>query len=128
MMTCEETFIPADPTSALGVGYVVFAPDNSKVAWIEASGDVMAEIDLLVRVATTAGAIVAESPMANLYGLAGGEELSWIKPVGWIDNDQVLYEMALQDWSGFVLARAEANFHNPIPVALGSNFMGFFYP
>jgi len=128
MQTCEETYIPPAPSSNLGAGYVVFAPDNSKIAWIEASGDVMAVIDLRVRIATTAGGIVAEAPMANLYGLAGGEELSWILPVGWIDSDQVLYEMALIDWSGTVIARAEANFHNPIPVILGSEFMGFYYP
>jgi hypothetical protein len=128
MQTCVETYIPLDPSSSLGGGYVVFAPDNSKIAWIEASGDVMAVIDLRVRVATTTGAIVAESPMANLYGLAGGEELSWILPVGWIDDDHVVYEMALLDWSGSVLARAEADFHNPIPIAIGSEFMDFYYP
>jgi hypothetical protein len=128
MQMCYEIYIPLDPTSNLGAGYVVFAPDNSKVAWIEASGDVMAQIDLRVRVATTGGAIVAESPMANLYGLAGGEELSWIRPAGWIDNNQVLYEMALLDWSGLVITRAEANFNNPIPLAIGRDFMGFYYP
>jgi hypothetical protein len=128
MTTCAEVFIPADPTSVLGAGYVVFSPDNSKAAWIEASGDIMGEIDLLVRVAATDGTIIAQSPMANLFGLAGGEELTWIKPVGWVDNQQVLYEMSLQDWSQKVITRAEANFHNPIPVVLGSDFMGFYYP
>jgi len=128
MQMCYEIYIALDPTSTLGAGYVVFAPDNSKVAWIEASGDVMAVIDLRVRVATTAGVIVAEAPMANLYGLAGGEELSWIRPAGWIDDNQVLYEMALLDWSGLVITRAEANFNNPIPLAIGRDFMGFYYP
>jgi hypothetical protein len=128
LQTCDEIYFPPDPTSNLGAGYVVFAPDNSKVAWIEASGDVMALIDLRVRVATTAGALIAEAPMANLFGLAGGEELSWITPVGWIDNNQVLYEMALLDWSGTVITRAEADFHNPIPVVLGSEFLDFYYP
>jgi hypothetical protein len=128
MVTCEEWYIPLDPTSTLGAGYVVFAPDSSKVAWIEASGDVMVQIDYLVRIATTAGAIVAEAPMANLYGLAGGEDLSWIRPAGWIDDNQVLYEMALLDWSGLVITRAEANFNNPIPLAIGRDFMGFYYP
>jgi hypothetical protein len=128
MLTCQETFIPTDPSSVLGAGYMVFSPDNSKVAWIEASGDVMGDIDLLVRVAATDGTIIAQSPMANLFGLAGGEELTWILPVGWVDNNQVLYEMALQDWSQKVITRAEANFHNPIPVVLGSEFMGFYYP
>lgn len=128
MQTCAEVYIPPDPASNLGAGYVVFAPDNSKIAWIEASGDLMAVIDLRVRVATTTGAIVAQASMANLSGLAGGEELSWILPVGWVDNDQVLFEMALVDWSGTVITRAEANFHNPIPVVLGRAFMGFYYP
>jgi hypothetical protein len=128
LATCEEVHIAPHPSTTLGAGYVVFAPDNSKVAWIEASGDLMGVIDLFVRVANTDGSIVVEAPMANLYGLAGGEELSWIRPVGWVDSNQVLYAMALLDWSGQVIARAEANFHNPIPLAIGSEFLGFYYP
>ncbi len=128
LVTCQETFIPRDPGSNLGVGWAVFSPNNQSVAWIEATGPDTMSATRFMRIANTAnGSIIAEAHAANLSGLAGGEALDMITPVGWADNNQVLVELGLVNWDFGLIVRMEPNFHNPLHVADGG-FTGFYYP
>jgi hypothetical protein len=127
LLTCQDVPLPLHPETNLGAGFAAFSPDNQHVVWVEASGPSVYEASARLRVATTAGVMVADAPAANLYGLAGGEELTWITPKGWVDNNQFLVELSLLDWGDKLLVRVEKNFWNPILLTSG-NFVGFYYP
>jgi hypothetical protein len=127
LLTCEETPIALHEGSTFGAGFAVFSPDNQHVAWIEASGETLEGVEARLRVATTEGVIVADAHMDNLYGLAGGEDLFWLTPAGWVDNSHLLVELSLVEYDNRLLVRCEADFHNPVLMTEG-DFSGFFYP
>jgi hypothetical protein len=137
LVTCQETYIPFNPASNLGGGWMVFSPDNQFVAWTEASGPNNMEAAFQMRVARTSGVSLFDAPAANMTSLLGGEPPAGLRPVGWIANHLLVlqaYVSATHQYVVIVWAPDPAQPWDPVmganqsaPIADG-NFLGFVYP
>jgi len=81
-----------------GAGFAVFSPLNQRVAWLEAGGTVLSESDTIlmtVRVARLSGAeILAELDLEEAARTAELAPAVRMRPVGWLDEDQLLVEVS----------------------------------
>jgi len=137
LVTCQEVTSNFHATSNLGGGWVVFAPDNQLVAWLEASGPSPMEASLRLRVARIDGTIIVDAPISSLTGLAGGETPTWITPRGWSDNHLLILEISIAGSNNPMVVMWAPDQTQPLNPALGANqsvllgdgnFMGFLYP
>lgn len=137
LVTCQEVTLNFHATSNLGGGWVIFAPDNQLVAWLEASGPNPMEANLRFRVARIDGTIIVDSPISSLTGLAGGETPTWITPRGWSDNHLVILEIGIAGSPNPLVVMWAPDQTQPLNPVLGANqsvllgdgsFMGFLYP
>jgi hypothetical protein len=137
LVACQEVTLNFHATSNLGGGWVVFAPDNQLVAWLEASGPSPMEATLRLRVASIDGTIIVDSPISSLTGLAGGETPTWITPRGWSDNHLLILEISIAGSTNPMVVMWAPDQTQPLNPALGANqsvllgdgnYMGFLYP
>jgi hypothetical protein len=73
----------------------VFSPDNTYVAWMEASGEIMGDtpnFQTMVRVGTTNGLLFADYP-AQDFNTTANFTVIRARPVAWLDNDSVLIQV-----------------------------------
>lgn len=119
---------PLLAASDRGAGYAVFSPDDSKVAWMEGSGWMMSDtpnFTATVRVGTTEGAILTEMPASFFSSVTASP--SHVKPVGWLDNDNLLVEVRGSDWDQVGLGRVTISSGAIVKIADGG-FCGLIYP
>jgi hypothetical protein len=137
LLTCQEVTLPFHATSNLGGGWVIFAPNNQMVAWLEASGPSPMEATHRLRVARIDGTLVVDSPISGLTGLAGGETPSWIVPGGWADDHLLILEIHISEYPNPLVVIWAPDQTQPFSPALGANqsatigdgrYMGFLYP
>lgn len=137
LITCQEVTLNFHATSNLGGGWVVFAPDNQLVAWLEASGANPMEATHRLRVARIDGTLVVDSPISSLTGLAGGEVPTWIVLGGWADNHLLILEVHITGSTNPLIVLWAPDQTQPLNPALGANqsvllgdgnYMGFLYP
>ena len=80
----------------LGAGYPVISPNNQKVAWMEAGGEIMAEQPTFHSVLCYANiapdAVSNCLPATDLVISAVNYPNSMAKPLGWLNNHQLLFE------------------------------------
>jgi hypothetical protein len=141
LSTCQEWLMPYYETSIYGGGYVVSSPDNQYLAWIEAGGenvDPMAP-NIRLRIGKTDPDIplLLDADLSNLSSLAGGEELTFIVPVGWLSNHMLLLQLGISGSDTQLLVGYAPDPDFPIDASLGANqsvflaegiFSGFIYP
>lgn len=137
LISCQETYIPFNPSSNLGGGWMVFSPDNQFIAWTEASGPNNMEATFRLRVARTNGESLFDAPIANMTSLLGGEPPTALRPVGWIANHLLVLETYLDVIHRNVLVVWAPDRSQPLDPVLGANqsmpiadgaFIGFVYP
>jgi hypothetical protein len=137
LISCQETYIPFNPASNLGGGWMVFSPDNQFIAWTEAGGPNNAEATFRMRVARTNGVSLFDAPTASMTSLLGGEPPTVLRPVGWVANHLVIVEAYLPFINRAVLVVWAPDPSQPLNPVLGANqsapindgtFLGFVYP
>lgn len=137
LVSCQETYIPFNPSSNLGGGWMVFSPDNQLVSWIEASGPSNMEAAFRIRIARTDGTSMFDAPIANMTGLLGGEAPDSLRPVGWIANHLLVLEAYLNIIHRYVVIVWAPDSSQPLDPVLGAHqsipiadgaFIGFVYP
>jgi hypothetical protein len=137
LVSCQETYIPFNPASNLGGGWMVFSPDNQFIAWTEAGGPNNMAATFRLRVARTDGTSMVDSPIINMASLFGGEAPDNLRPVGWIADHILVLESYLHVVERYVLAAWAPDPAQPIDPILGANqsfpiadgaFLGFIYP
>ncbi len=137
LITCQEITLTFHSTSNLGGGWVIFAPDNQMVAWIEASGPDSMNATYRLRIARIDGTLIVDSPINNLYGLAGGVTPTWILPRGWSANHLVVLEIHVNAPNSPLMVLWAPDQTQPLDPSLGANqsillgdgsYMGFIYP
>ncbi len=137
LTTCQETGIPFNASTNLGGGFVNISPNNQYLAWLEASGPSNMEAQMRLRVATSNGLIVADTEIANLNGLAGGEAPLYLRPAGWIADHLLLVEISIPSQASPLMVVWAPDPAQPLAPALGANqsapladgvFAGFLYP
>jgi hypothetical protein len=137
LRTCAETYIPFNPASNLGGGWMEFSPDNQLLAWTEAGGPDNFSATFRLRVARSDGASLFDAPVASLTSLLGGEAPGSLKPVGWFADHLLLLEAYAEAVHGYVLVVWAPDPARPLDPVLGANqsvpvadgqFIGFVYP
>lgn len=112
-----------------GAGEAAFSPKNQYLAWMEASGWLMAEtpnFHSTVRVGNLNGNIIAEFAETAFVGVSGFGVVNRVEPVGWFD-DQTLVVMARGEvWDDVALITVNLNTQVKSKIAQG-NFVGFVY-
>lgn len=122
---------PLKATSDRGAGFAVFSHDNLHAAWLEASGSLIGEpasFQAVVRVADlTSGNVVIEIEDSVITQFMNGDPVSFIKPIGWLDNQTLLIEVRGEDWGDVYLMRLHLN-DRTLSYFCEGNFAGFAYP
>jgi hypothetical protein len=97
---------------------------------MEGSGWTMAEtpdFHATIRIATTAGILLADIPQTAFDNVASSELISWIQPVGWLNGQTLIVQARFQDWNNAALLRINLDGSSPLYLATGT-FVSFLYP
>jgi hypothetical protein len=122
--------LPLDSSSDRGAGYAVISPDNHYVAWMEGSGWQMAEQPNFVsrvRIANSSGEILADVHDTIFSGVTALGISHWVKPVGWLDNENLIVEVRGEDWNQVSLVRVKYD-GSDLAYLVSGVFAGFTYP
>jgi hypothetical protein len=125
----QEVTFPLLADSDRGAGNAFFAPDSQHVAWMEAGGTRAADpptFHVTIRIATTAGQIVADVPGATVIDFAGsGGEVVNVRPVGWLDGQTLI----LQVYSTYASKLLRVNFDGSgLDHLAPGSLVGLLYP
>jgi hypothetical protein len=129
--TNNITSVPLDTNSDRGGGYVEFSPDNRFMAWMEGSGFQMSETPNFhsrIRVAQLGDVpgLIRDEMDTALANTLGYPFVSWLKPVGWLDNQTLLIEMRQESWEKAFLVKLDVATGKFSEFSKGS-FVGFGY-
>ena len=125
----EVSFEP-DPSTDRGAGYGVFSPDDLSIAWLEASGSLTGdpEYQPVIRVGDTgSGDAVAEMDKAAAAQAGGWPTVSWMEPVGFLNNQTVLVEARGENWEDVAVLKFQFA-SNDVSLFSQGSFAGFAYP
>jgi len=120
---------PLDSESDRGAGDAFFSPDNQYVGWIEGSGSMMAlepNYSSRIRIGMTDGGIIQDVSDAQIAQAAGYSKVSFMKPVGWLDNQTLLVEVRKEDWGQAALVKIDA-LSGAVSEYCAGTFSGFAY-
>lgn len=119
-----------NPSTDRGAGYAVFSPSAKYVSWLEASGSLSGDPEFKprIRVADTAGGrILAELDKTVAAQAAGWGQISWMKPVGFLNDQTVLVEARGENWGTVAILTLDLT-SNFVSVFHSGGFSGFAYP
>lgn len=125
-----DTEFALDPSTDRGAGYAVFSPNSNYVSWLEASGSLTGDPEFQPRVRVgdaSNGRILAEMDKTIAAQAAGWGFVSWMKPVGFLNNQTVLVEARGENW-GTVAVLAFDLSANSVSLFHQGSFSGFAYP
>ena len=119
---------PLRSGSDRGAGYAVFAHDNQHLAWLEASGSFMdqpASYRSVVRIGDLSnGSVAAEIEDSTISQYT--HSVSFMKPVGWLNNATLLIQVHGDDW-GQTSLMAYNLADNTLAHFCDGSFVGFAY-
>lgn len=121
---------PLAAESDRGAGNAVFSPDNQYVAWMEASGMRFASVPdfkILIRIASTNGEFISEFPDIAVAEAVGSQDIQWVEPVGWLDDETLLLQVEYNTWDNDAIVRVKFDGSEMSIIAPG-NFASFIYP
>jgi hypothetical protein len=121
---------PLAAESDRGAGNAVFSPDNQYVAWMEASGMRFASVPdfkILIRIASTNGEFISEFPDIAVAEAVGSQDIQWVEPVGWLDDETLLLQVKYNTWDNDAIVRVKFDGSEMSIIAPG-NFASFIYP
>jgi hypothetical protein len=126
----QQTSFALDPASDRGAGFAVFSPNNQFAAWLEASGSMISEpsnFHPLVRVVDIQnGGVVRDLVDASAARAINSDQVTFMRPVGWLNDEILLVEVRGQDWGDVSLLRYDAASGKLSTFSSGS-FVGFGY-
>jgi len=111
LINSQQTSFTLNSASDRGAGCVVFSPNNRFVAWLEASGSMISDPpDFLPRIRI--GDLQNEWGVKDLMNAAAAQainssRITFMRPVGWLDNETLLIEVRGQDWNDVSLLRLD---------------------
>ncbi len=127
----HEIIFPLRADSERGSGYTVFSPNSQLAAWLEAGGSFAAEPSTyhsVVRVGETLnGAVDYDIEDSSVAQALNQPQITFMKPVGWLDNQTLLIEARTTDWGHVVLVRASLA-EGTLAYFCDGSFVDFSYP
>jgi len=126
----QHTSFALDPTSDRGSGFAVFSPNNQFAAWLEVSGSMISEPSNFhprVRIGDIQNAgIVRDLVDATAAQAINGDQVTFMRPAGWLTNEILLVEVRGQDWGDVSLLRYDVN-SGGLSIFSSGSFVGFGY-
>ena len=129
LSTNAQAYFPILVSSSNGTGYANFSPDDNYLAWMEASGTVMADVPdfhSVVRIAQTNETLVRDVIDAN-FGAVAGATVNWVQPVEWLDVSTLLVQARGMNSTDAWVMKLDVNTGNISLFAPGS-YVGLYYP
>jgi hypothetical protein len=127
----RDIVFPLRSDSDRGAGYAVFSPDSQLVAWLEAAGSFAAEPSSyrsVVRIGeVNSGTVVYDIEDNSVAQALNAARITFMNPVGWLDNQTLLIETRTVDWGQVVLVRANLA-EGTLAYFCDGAFVGFAYP
>ena len=127
----QETVFALRADSDRGSGYAVFSPDDQLAAWLEAGGSFAADPSTyhsVIRIGEISnGAVDYDIEDSSIAQTLNQTEITFIKPVGWLDNQTLLIETRTENWGQVVLIRANLA-DGTLAYFCDGAFAGFAYP
>jgi len=112
-------------------GFAVFSPHNQHIAWLEVGATANPEsshVDAVVRTGQiTSGKILGEVDLPAAARAAELDHAAWMRPVGWLDENQLLIEVSGADWQPSELVRLDVYSGSLFHLCPG-RFLAFIYP
>jgi Tfp pilus assembly protein PilZ len=81
----------------------------------------------MIRIASTGGFHLVDIPRKVFDHIASAEKISWIEPVGWLNEQTLVVQVRFEDWNNAALIRVNLDGSNPLYLASGT-FVAFLYP
>lgn len=128
--TGAEITLALNPSTDRGSGYAVFSPNSQYVSWLEANGSLTGDPEFhpRVRVGDAAdGNTLAEMDKFAAAQAAGWGLVSWMKPVGFLNDQTVLVEARGENWETVAVLAFEFS-TNSVRLFHQGGFSGFAYP
>jgi hypothetical protein len=126
--TSAHVNFPLLPSSNSGAGNAAFSPDAQHIAWMEASGHPMSDppdFHSVVRVARTDGTLVRDVTDAT-FGASVGSVVTWVEPVGWLDNSNLLVQVRGTNWTDAWVMKLDV-ISGSISLFTVGSLMGLYY-
>ncbi len=126
----QKTSFALDPASDRGAGFAVFSPNNQFAAWLEASGSMISEpsnFHQYVRIGDVQNGGVVRDLVDSTAGLAiKSDQVTFMRPAGWLDDEILLVEVRGQDWGDVSLLRYDV-LSGGLSIFSSGSFVGFGY-
>jgi len=130
LTSSKKTSFALDSTSDRGAGFAVFSPNNQFAAWLEASGSVVSEPSNFhprIRIGDIQnGGVVRDLMDTSAAQAINGYQATFMRPVGWLNNETLLVEVRGQDWENVSLLRYNV-LSGKLSVFSSGSFAGFGY-
>ena len=111
ILSGQQTVFPLRADSDRGAGYAVFSPDSQLIAWLEAGGSFAAKPSTyrsVVRIGEVGnGSVDYDIEDSSVAQALSAAQITFMYPVGWLDNQTLLIETRTVDWGQVVLVRAD---------------------
>ena len=130
LTSSQKTIFSLDSTSDRGAGFAVFSPNNQFAAWLEASGSMISEPSNFhprVRIGDIKnGGVVRDLLDTSAAQAINGDQVTFMRPAGWLDNETLLVEVRNQDWETVSLLRYNVS-SGGLSIFSSGSFAGFGY-
>jgi len=130
LTSSQKTSFALDSTSDRGAGFAVFSPNNQFAAWLEASGSMISEPSNFhprVRIGDIKnGGVVRDLLDTSAAQAINGDQVTFMRPAGWLNNETLLVEVRGQDWGNVSLLRYNVS-SGGLSIFSSGSFAGFGY-
>ena len=130
LTSSQKTSFALDSTSDRGAGFAVFSPNNQFAAWLEASGSMISEpsnFHTRVRIGDIKnGGVVRDLLDTSAAQAIHGDQVAFMRPAGWLNNETLLVEVRDQDWETVSLLRYNV-LSGELSIFSSGSFAGFGY-
>jgi len=130
LTSSQKTSFALDSTSDRGAGFTVFSPNNQFAAWLEASGSLISEpsnFHTRVRIGDIKnGGVVRDLLDTSAAQAIHGDQVAFMRPAGWLNNETLLVEVRDQDWETVSLLRYNV-LSGELSIFSSGSFAGFGY-
>jgi hypothetical protein len=120
---------PLQASSDQGSGFAVFSPDDQYIAWLEAgtSSYDQNQYNYMVRVGNlTDGKVIFEINSGVVEQTLRQSDVSYLQPVGWLDDNSLLIEARGENWEDVNVVRLDLADQKVYQFAIGA-FVNFVY-
>jgi hypothetical protein len=85
------------------------------------------DFNILIRIASTKGEIITEFPAMTLADAIGSQNIQWVEPVGWLDEEFLLLQVNFDTWDNVAIVHVKFD-GSEMSLLSPGHFSAFIYP